>query len=85
MKLAVAGDADIVVASTMTVTLRCPLSQTRLGLPCRGRPCDHIQCFDASTFLKVGCVKNTFLFLSLVRVLLPCVPRFLAIHPCKDE
>ncbi|CAE6448254.1 unnamed protein product [Rhizoctonia solani] len=45
-----AGDPDIEI-QRQTLSLRCPLSQTRIRDPCRFVGCDHFQCFDATSFL----------------------------------
>ncbi|CAE6470705.1 unnamed protein product [Rhizoctonia solani] len=43
-------DPDIEV-QRQTLSLRCPLSQTRIKDPCRFLACDHFECFDATFFL----------------------------------
>lgn len=48
MKKAAAED-DIEVG-TSTLSLRDPLSYTRIQAPCRSIHCSHVQCFDASFF-----------------------------------
>lgn len=45
-----ANDPDVVATSTV-LSLKCPLSYTRLRTPCRSTLCNHIQCFDASSYL----------------------------------
>ncbi|KAI0383057.1 zf-MIZ-domain-containing protein [Hypomontagnella monticulosa] len=47
-----ANDPDV-VATSQVLTLRCPLSYTRLTVPCRGISCSHIQCFDAKSFMQL--------------------------------
>ncbi|KAI1117125.1 hypothetical protein F5Y14DRAFT_404939 [Nemania sp. NC0429] len=47
-----ANDPDVVTTST-TLSLKCPLSFTRLRTPCRGIRCNHIQCFDATSYLQL--------------------------------
>lgn len=49
--------ADIIVDSMVVVTLKDPLTKTRMTLPARGVECIHIQCFDAMEFLKMN--ENT--------------------------
>tara|TARA_B110000208_G_scaffold32891_1_gene43303 strand:+ start:113 stop:2113 length:2001 start_codon:yes stop_codon:yes gene_type:complete len=39
------------VATRMRLSLRCPLSLARLGVPARGAKCKHVSCFDLKTFL----------------------------------
>ena len=33
------------------LTLKDPISMTRIDLPCKSRYCQHTACFDAATFL----------------------------------
>lgn len=47
-----AKDPDIVATSTIT-SLKCPLSATRMQLPCRSTICNHNQCYDAASFLQL--------------------------------
>ncbi|CAA22599.1 SUMO E3 ligase Pli1 [Schizosaccharomyces pombe] len=46
-------DADIIATST-DISLKCPLSFSRISLPVRSVFCKHIQCFDASAFLEMN-------------------------------
>lgn len=45
-------DDDIVMA-TSSLSLRCPLTYARLTTPMRSIECDHVQCFDALSFLTM--------------------------------
>lgn len=45
-------DDDIVMA-TSSISLRCPLSYARMTYPVKSIQCDHIQCFDALSFLSM--------------------------------
>ncbi|KAI0969362.1 hypothetical protein F4678DRAFT_440177 [Xylaria arbuscula] len=47
-----ANDPDVVATSTV-LSLKCPLSYTRLSTPCRSVLCLHIQCFDANSYLQL--------------------------------
>jgi E3 SUMO-protein ligase PIAS1 len=47
-----ANDPDVIATSTV-LSLQCPLSYTRLRTPCRSVLCNHIQCFDASSYLQL--------------------------------
>ncbi|KAK5627728.1 hypothetical protein RRF57_003443 [Xylaria bambusicola] len=47
-----ANDPDVVATSTV-LSLKCPLSYTRLSTPCRSVLCQHIQCFDATSYLQL--------------------------------
>lgn len=45
-----ANDPDIVVESTI-MSLKDPVSGSRIAVPCRSDICSHHQCFDAESFL----------------------------------
>ena len=47
-----ASDTDIIATSSV-MSLKCPLSFTRLRTPCRGMACNHNQCFDATSYLQL--------------------------------
>ncbi|KAI1268665.1 hypothetical protein F5Y18DRAFT_441415 [Xylariaceae sp. FL1019] len=47
-----ANDPDVVATSTV-LSLKCPLSYTRLRTPCRSTLCNHVQCFDATSYLQL--------------------------------
>ncbi|KAK1832276.1 E3 SUMO-protein ligase pli1 [Podospora conica] len=47
-----AHDPDI-EATSLNLSLKCPLSYSRLNRPCRGLSCSHIQCFDATSYLQL--------------------------------
>ncbi|KAM7289947.1 hypothetical protein ISCGN_030075 [Ixodes scapularis] len=42
------------VVDFITVSLTCPLSKTRIKVPCRGARCFHAQTFDAMAYLDVN-------------------------------
>ena len=46
-------DPDEIVATSQILSLKCPVSWSRLSLPCRGMACTHLQCFDASSYLRL--------------------------------
>lgn len=45
---------DDIVTDSQKISLHCPASRLRLTLPIRGRNCDHVDCFDASSFLYMN-------------------------------
>ncbi|KAG6554851.1 hypothetical protein Mapa_003434 [Marchantia paleacea] len=62
-------DSDLeVVAESVTVTLRCPMSGGRIKVAGRFKPCTHMGCFDLHTFVEMNqrarkwqcpiCLKN---------------------------
>ena len=46
------NDDDVQAISTV-LSLKCPLSYSRISLPVRSVYCDHIECFDALSFLML--------------------------------
>ncbi|WOL00669.1 hypothetical protein Cni_G09382 [Canna indica] len=63
------SDSDLeVVADSVTVSLRCPMSGSRMRIAGRFRPCVHMRCFDLETFIELNqhsrkwqcpiCLKN---------------------------
>ncbi|CAO3611857.1 unnamed protein product [Cunninghamella echinulata] len=47
------NDSDIVLEAE-TVSVKCPLGFTRIQTPARFKSCQHLQCFDATTFLLMN-------------------------------
>ncbi|KAK4115157.1 hypothetical protein N656DRAFT_766425 [Canariomyces notabilis] len=47
-----ANDPDV-VATSQNLSLKCPITYMRLKVPCRGLGCNHIQCFDATSYLQL--------------------------------
>lgn len=41
------------MTTSTVLSLKCPLSYTRIRTPCRGIGCNHIQCFDATSYLQL--------------------------------
>ncbi|OLL27009.1 E3 SUMO-protein ligase pli1 [Neolecta irregularis DAH-3] len=54
-----AEDTDIVTTSSI-ITLKCPISYSRIVTPCRSSHCQHIQCFDAASFLMLNEMTPTW-------------------------
>ncbi|XP_042482031.1 E3 SUMO-protein ligase SIZ1-like isoform X3 [Macadamia integrifolia] len=63
------SDSDLeVVADSITVNLRCPMSGSRMKISGRFKPCAHMGCFDLDTFVELNqrsrkwqcpiCLKN---------------------------
>ncbi|RWS25893.1 E3 SUMO-protein ligase PIAS2-like isoform X4 [Leptotrombidium deliense] len=38
---------------TVRLSLKCPLSKKRIATPCVGTDCNHFECFDLESFLKI--------------------------------
>ncbi|CAK5262417.1 unnamed protein product [Mycena citricolor] len=47
------SDDDDIIAGSIKLPLKCPLSFMRIRLPCRSRRCKHSQCFDATSWFSV--------------------------------
>ncbi|KAI0440468.1 hypothetical protein F4803DRAFT_553039 [Xylaria telfairii] len=47
-----ANDPDVITTSTV-LSLKCPLSYTRIRTPVRSVVCNHISCFDGSSYLQL--------------------------------
>lgn len=62
IKEKLAHDPDSEIATTsLRVSLMCPLGKMRMQLPCRAMTCTHLQCFDASLYLKMNERKPTWI------------------------
>ncbi|KAH8024081.1 hypothetical protein HPB51_021426 [Rhipicephalus microplus] len=46
--------SDDVAITRFHVSLTCPLSQSRMKVPCRARSCRHLDCFDGFNYLQVN-------------------------------
>lgn len=53
-------DPDLAITSDH-FSLLCPLNKTRMKIPAKSINCDHIKCFDASTFIKLNELNSTWL------------------------
>lgn len=47
-------DVAVIDVPEVRLSLKCPVSKTRLVTPCRGLHCQHIQAFDGDTFLTMN-------------------------------
>lgn len=64
-------DDDEVQAGPTKVSLRDPLTYTRIGLPCRASSCVHLNCFDATCWYAMMEQTSTWLCPICDRVLDP--------------
>ena len=44
--------------TSLKLSLRCPISLTRIKIPARGNECKHLQCFDLGSFLILNADKR---------------------------
>ncbi|XP_014245323.1 E3 SUMO-protein ligase PIAS1-like isoform X2 [Cimex lectularius] len=51
------GDSDVKITS-LNVSLKCPLSQILINVPCIGKRCMHIECFDMESYFDANSTKN---------------------------
>ncbi|KAI0695175.1 PINIT domain-containing protein [Cytidiella melzeri] len=56
-----ASEDDDIVAGHQKMSLKCPLSYTRITTPCRSIKCVHSQCFDALSWFSVMEQTTTWL------------------------
>jgi len=62
IKKCMVNDGDIMcVDDSIFVTIKDPLSKTKMKLPARGHNCVHVQCFDAIQFLQMNEQKQTWI------------------------
>ncbi|KAK7086441.1 hypothetical protein SK128_001001 [Halocaridina rubra] len=54
IKLEVDQNEEEIASATLQFSLNCPLSRTRMKLPCRASTCNHLQCFDAATYIQLN-------------------------------
>ncbi|XP_029831069.2 E3 SUMO-protein ligase PIAS3-like [Ixodes scapularis] len=47
-------NTEDIVVDFITLALTCPLSRTRIKVPCRGPRCSHVQAFDAMAYLEMN-------------------------------
>ncbi|KAJ7155119.1 PINIT domain-containing protein [Mycena filopes] len=52
---------DDIVAGSLKMSLKCPLSFARIRSPCRSIKCTHSQCFDATSWYSVMQQTTTWL------------------------
>ncbi|CAI8021121.1 E3 SUMO-protein ligase PIAS3 [Geodia barretti] len=52
-KFTVDKDSEV-AATSMKVSLLCPIGKMRMSYPCRTTSCTHLQCFDASIFYQMN-------------------------------
>ena len=58
VRVAVARVRAELMASAVRLSLHCPLSRTRLGVPVRGVTCRHLECFDLASYLECARVAR---------------------------
>ncbi|KAJ6627721.1 PINIT domain-containing protein [Mycena sp. CBHHK59/15] len=52
---------DDIIAGSLKMSLKCPLSFMRISTPCRSSKCTHSQCFDATSWFSVMEQTTTWL------------------------
>ncbi|XP_065218696.1 E3 SUMO-protein ligase PIAS2-like [Planococcus citri] len=53
-------DEDEIAATSLKISLVCPLGKILIQLPVRATTCNHLQCFDGSLYIKMNDVKSTW-------------------------
>ncbi|KAJ7754147.1 PINIT domain-containing protein [Mycena maculata] len=59
--VATMSDDDDIIAGSLKMSLKCPLSFMRIRTPCRSAKCTHSQCFDATSWYAVMEQTTTWL------------------------
>ncbi|XP_058204682.1 E3 SUMO-protein ligase SIZ1-like isoform X3 [Rhododendron vialii] len=88
------SDSDLeVIADIFTVSLRCPMSGSRIKTAGRFRPCAHMGCFDLETFVQLNqrskkwqcpiCLKNYSLEDITVDPYFDCVAKM--VQDCGED
>jgi len=54
IKKKLSSDDDECATDSLKVSVTCPLGKMRMKTPCRPSTCNHLQCFDAATFLQMN-------------------------------
>ncbi|KAE9522407.1 hypothetical protein AGLY_017194 [Aphis glycines] len=54
-------DPDLATTTSYRFSLVCPLGKMRMKIPAKSIHCDHLQCFDASTFILMNEKKPTWM------------------------
>ncbi|KAF0766272.1 Uncharacterized protein FWK35_00020237 [Aphis craccivora] len=54
-------DPDLATTTSYRFSLVCPLGKMRMKIPVKSIHCDHLQCFDASTFILMNEKKPTWM------------------------
>jgi hypothetical protein len=86
------SDNDLeVVAESVTVNLRCPMSGTRIKVAGRFKPCIHMGCFDLESFVELSqrtrkwqcpiCMENYSVDSIIIDPYFNCVTTFMKSYP----
>jgi E3 SUMO-protein ligase PIAS1 len=51
---------DEITTTSIVLSLKCPLTCTRIKVPCRFKTCKHLQCVDARSFLELNAQTPTW-------------------------
>lgn len=54
LKIQQTQEEDDIIMESETLSTKCPLAFTRIITPIRSKNCNHLQCFDATTFLTMN-------------------------------
>ncbi|CAL8124500.1 unnamed protein product [Orchesella dallaii] len=52
-------EQELCTATSINVSLLCPLGKSRIIYPCRATTCTHVQIFDAMQYFMLNEIKNT--------------------------
>jgi hypothetical protein len=54
-------DEDEISATTLKMSLICPIGKMPITLPTRGTTCSHLQCFDGCSYIQINELKSTWI------------------------
>lgn len=55
-----AGSPDAAQQQCAKISLKCPITKTRIRLPARGHECKHVQCFDLEAYLMINSERGSW-------------------------
>lgn len=54
------GSPDATQQQCAKISLKCPITKTRIRLPARGHECKHVQCFDLEAYLMINSERGSW-------------------------
>ncbi len=54
-------DDNEIAATSLKMSLLCPLGKMLMSLPTRASTCNHLQCFDGCLYIKMNEIKSTWM------------------------
>lgn len=54
------GSPDAAQQQCAKISLKCPITKSRIRLPARGHECKHVQCFDLEAYLMINSERGSW-------------------------